>query len=113
MTDCPDSCSESPQTTATNSPMPDALTPADVPWILFEGRRVLVPPMTIAKFCEQYHVNDSIRALLETAEFETAGSLLDVTEETLKEVGLKHGNIAELKRALREFLSARMMTDSE
>jgi hypothetical protein len=75
---------------------------------MFEGKRVSVPPMKISDFCHQYCINTNVLELLEKSGFETAGALLDVTEDNLKDVGLQPGNIAEMKRALREFLSARM-----
>jgi hypothetical protein len=60
--------------------------------------------LTLAEFCLKYQVSDTIRGLLEADGFETAGALLNVSEKDLKEDGFKRGHIAELKRALREFV---------
>ncbi|KAJ7744251.1 hypothetical protein DFH07DRAFT_1063424 [Mycena maculata] len=71
-----------------------------------DGKAIRVPNLTLAEFCEKYGLNDTIRQVLEKEGFETAGALLETTEPTLKEAGLKIGQIGELRRALRVFLSA-------
>ncbi|KAF8217095.1 hypothetical protein K438DRAFT_1926008 [Mycena galopus ATCC 62051] len=109
---------ESSQTTDGETNIISFSTPASMgddsePWIMFEGKKVFVPPMTISDFCHQYGINTSVLHLLEEAGFETAGALLDVTEDNLKDVGLQTGSIVEMKRALREFLSAKMRIKEE
>jgi hypothetical protein len=63
----------------------------------------------VNEFCQQYHLNQGICKLLNDAEFESAGALLEVAEGNLERAGFKQGQIAELKRALREFLSTSMV----
>ncbi|KAJ7681378.1 hypothetical protein B0H17DRAFT_1333751, partial [Mycena rosella] len=67
--------------------------------------RAEVPTLTVAEFCREYHVSDRIRFLLDRQGFETAGALLEVSDVYLLDEGFKGGQIAEMKRALKEFLS--------
>ncbi|KAJ7499609.1 hypothetical protein FB451DRAFT_41510 [Mycena latifolia] len=64
-----------------------------------------VPTLTVAEFCQECCLSDKIRNLLDKAGFETAGALLEVSDVSLLEDGFKRGQIAEMKRALKEFLS--------
>jgi hypothetical protein len=61
--------------------------------------------LDLSGFCEKYHVGDHIRGLLEDAGFKTAGALAEISEDSLKQAKLKIGEIGELKRAVREFIS--------
>ncbi|KAJ7450046.1 hypothetical protein B0H11DRAFT_1928429 [Mycena galericulata] len=79
--------------------------------ISVDGKIILVPTLKVADFCKQYHLSDEIRQLLEKEKFETAGALLEVAESNLEKSGFKQGQIAEVKRALREFLSVKMVVD--
>ncbi|KAJ6514788.1 hypothetical protein DFH09DRAFT_1431435 [Mycena vulgaris] len=62
-----------------------------------------LPHLALAQFCTQYKLSHKILDLLHEAGFETAASLCEVTEKTLKEANFKVGQIAELKRALKQF----------
>ncbi|KAJ7450005.1 hypothetical protein B0H11DRAFT_2289374 [Mycena galericulata] len=77
--------------------------------ISVDGKTISVPILKVAEFCQQYRLDDSIRKLLQNEKFETAGALLEADESSLEKTGLKQGQIAELKRALREFLSEKMV----
>ncbi|KAJ6476332.1 hypothetical protein C8R45DRAFT_1077248 [Mycena sanguinolenta] len=70
-----------------------------------EGKAYHGPTLSMGDFCQKYHVSDKIRKLLEEEGFETAGQLLEVTDADLREAGLKGGQIAELKRALKDLVS--------
>ncbi|KAJ7260865.1 hypothetical protein B0H12DRAFT_1106766 [Mycena haematopus] len=71
-----------------------------------EGKTYRVPTLSVGEFCRQYRVSEKIRKLLDEEGFETAASLFEVSDATLKDAGFKSGQIAELKRALKEFLVA-------
>jgi hypothetical protein len=58
----------------------------------------------MAQFCREYQVSDKIRGRLEADGFETAKALFNVSENDLMADGYKRGHIAELKRALKEFV---------
>ncbi|KAF8150308.1 hypothetical protein K438DRAFT_442351 [Mycena galopus ATCC 62051] len=60
--------------------------------------------MSLSEFCRQYRVSDKIRRQLDKQGFETVGALLEVSDTSLRKAGLKSGQIAELKRALEEFV---------
>ncbi|KAF8155028.1 hypothetical protein K438DRAFT_1863074 [Mycena galopus ATCC 62051] len=60
--------------------------------------------MTVTEFCCKYNLSDNIRQRLEEEEFKTAGAVLEISETTLQTAGFKSGQIADLKRALKEFL---------
>jgi hypothetical protein len=66
---------------------------------------IRVPTIGLADFCHKYKINEKIHELLAQEGFTTAAALLEISESTLKETGLKIGQIAELKRALRALLS--------
>ncbi|KAJ7450548.1 hypothetical protein FB451DRAFT_1186658 [Mycena latifolia] len=63
-----------------------------------------VPTLSVTQFCQDFHVSNKIRNLLVNQGFETAGALLEVSDISLLDVGLKVGQIAEMKRALTQFL---------
>jgi hypothetical protein len=68
--------------------------------------------MDLGLFCETYGVDESIRTTLEREGFKTAGALVEISEGTLEEK-LKIGEIAELKRAVREFLVSNVAMESD
>ncbi|KAJ7499624.1 hypothetical protein FB451DRAFT_1358744 [Mycena latifolia] len=70
-----------------------------------DGSAIVVPTLTLAEFCQEYRLSDKIRNLLDEAGFETAGALLEVSDVSLLEDGFKRGQIAEMRRALKEFLT--------
>ncbi|KAJ7362840.1 hypothetical protein DFH08DRAFT_930947 [Mycena albidolilacea] len=72
------------------------------------GKPLYVPVMTVAQFCDKYDLSENIRQRLEEEEFKTAGALLEVSEATLQTAGFKSGQIADLKKALKEFLMSNM-----
>lgn len=65
---------------------------------------VRVPTLSLEEFSKKYALGDSVRKLLENQGFETAGALLEISDSDLESVDFKKGHIAELKRALRDFL---------
>ncbi|KAF7338975.1 hypothetical protein MVEN_01973700 [Mycena venus] len=73
-------------------------------FVSINGKPFYVPVMTVDEFCRQYHLSENIRQRLEEEEFKTAGALLEVAETTLQGAGFKSGQIADLKKALKEFL---------
>jgi len=77
--------------------------------IVVDGKIITVPNLSVAEFCKEYRLSDEIRELLQNEKFETAGAVLEAAEGNLEKAGFKQGQIAELKRALREFLSTKMV----
>ncbi|KAK7007865.1 hypothetical protein R3P38DRAFT_1621920 [Favolaschia claudopus] len=75
-------------------------------FVSVNGKPFYVPAMTVAEFCQTYDLGENIRNRLEDEEFRTAGSLLEVSEATLQTAGFKSGQIADIKKALKEFLIA-------
>ncbi|KAJ7744250.1 hypothetical protein DFH07DRAFT_777116 [Mycena maculata] len=69
-----------------------------------QGSPVWVPTGTVSQFCHQYCLGEKIKTALEKEGFETAGALTEVSDTALLDVGLQNGHIAEIKRALKEFL---------
>ncbi|KAJ7450546.1 hypothetical protein FB451DRAFT_1285488 [Mycena latifolia] len=65
---------------------------------------IVLPPLRLAEFCQRYCLSDRIRKLLGDQGFETAGALLEVSDVSLLDDGFLPGHIAEMKRALKEFL---------
>ncbi|KAJ7359331.1 hypothetical protein DFH08DRAFT_931886 [Mycena albidolilacea] len=76
--------------------------------IVVDGEIITLPNLSVAEFCRQYRLSDEIHRLLETEKFETAGAVLEAAETNLEKAGFKQGQIAELKRGLREFVSTKM-----
>ncbi|KAJ6505367.1 hypothetical protein C8R45DRAFT_1070099 [Mycena sanguinolenta] len=68
------------------------------------SKPVVLPVMSVDEFCRKYNLSENIREQLKKEEFQTAGSLLEVSESTLQTAGFKSGQIADLKKALKEFL---------
>ncbi|KAJ6553028.1 hypothetical protein B0H19DRAFT_1155495 [Mycena capillaripes] len=65
---------------------------------------IRVPNLSVAAFCKEYALSDAILRRIEKAGFETAGALLETSDSDLKAADFKPGQIAELKRALKDFL---------
>jgi len=65
---------------------------------------VRVPSLSVQEFCRKYKVGDEIRGLLENEGFKTAGALLEVSDSDLKDAGFRSGHVAEVKRALKDWL---------
>ncbi|KAJ7681372.1 hypothetical protein B0H17DRAFT_1076481 [Mycena rosella] len=76
------------------------------------GKTISVPKLNLDDFCQTFGISEDIESRLRAAEFKSAGALLEISETDLKEVGLKIGQIGELRRALREFLSREMRSVS-
>ncbi|KAJ7789415.1 hypothetical protein B0H14DRAFT_2627249 [Mycena olivaceomarginata] len=71
--------------------------------VQFEKEIIRVPTMSLAEFHEK-HIDKETYELLVKEGFTTVAALLEISESTLKETGLKMGQIAELKSALRTLL---------
>ncbi|KAJ7789418.1 hypothetical protein B0H14DRAFT_2627251 [Mycena olivaceomarginata] len=69
-----------------------------------DGKVICVPRVSLAEFCRDHDVDDTIRDILAEEGFKTARAVLEVSEDTLR-TRLKIGQIGELKRGLREFIS--------
>jgi hypothetical protein len=72
--------------------------------MVIHGGPMNVPSLTVGAFCHAYRLSDRIRNLLDEQGFKTTAALLEITDDCLREVGFKVGQIAEIKRALRQFL---------
>ncbi|KAF7291709.1 hypothetical protein HMN09_01262500 [Mycena chlorophos] len=70
-----------------------------------KNRTVVLPPLSIADFCKKYRLSPAIQKILEEEEYALASSLLELSDEDLKDLKFKRGQIAEVKRALREYLA--------
>ncbi|KAJ7873097.1 hypothetical protein B0H14DRAFT_152412 [Mycena olivaceomarginata] len=66
--------------------------------------QVFVPHLTISDFCQRFQLSEGISRLLQEKGFETARMLLEVDDAALTSVGLEAGQIAEVRRGLKEFL---------
>nr|GAT50621.1 predicted protein [Mycena chlorophos] len=71
-----------------------------------KNRTVVLPPLSVADFCKKYRLSPAIQKILEEEEYAFASSLLELSDEDLKDLKLKRGQIAEVKRALREYLAS-------
>ncbi|KAJ7436841.1 hypothetical protein FB451DRAFT_186608 [Mycena latifolia] len=60
--------------------------------------------LTVAQFCEDNQLNGEICTLLEGCGFRTSEDLFKALDGDLEKAGFKLGHIAELKRALRQFV---------
>ncbi|KAJ7657853.1 hypothetical protein DFH06DRAFT_1197302 [Mycena polygramma] len=67
-----------------------------------DEQAVNTPNLTVAEFCRQYRVSREIQEILEKEGYKTERELREVTDGTLEKVGFEIGQIAELKRALKE-----------
>jgi hypothetical protein len=70
-----------------------------------DGKMICVPRVSLADFCRDHGVSDTIQHILAKEGFKTAGAVLEVSEDILRTTRLKIGEIGELKRGLREFIS--------
>ncbi|KAJ7814820.1 hypothetical protein B0H14DRAFT_2603865 [Mycena olivaceomarginata] len=64
-----------------------------------------LPPLTLAKFCQEYTLGGNLQKLLQDQGFEMVGGLLEANDTAFENTGFKFGHIAELKRALNDFVS--------
>jgi hypothetical protein len=64
-----------------------------------------LPNLSVAQFCQKYCLSEGIRNALEDYGCSTAGALFEVSEGDLKDAGFKGGHIAELRRALKQFVA--------
>jgi hypothetical protein len=69
--------------------------------------------MSIEVFCQTYKLSDKITKLLQKDGYETTSGLLYTSDEALLKADFKAGQIAELKRALKEFLVINRTKDSD
>ncbi|KAJ6557632.1 hypothetical protein B0H19DRAFT_1070268 [Mycena capillaripes] len=67
------------------------------------GRKIEIPRMGLAEFCTEYKLGKDIRDILDEAELEVRG-LIGVDNLGKKEFGLKFGQVAEIKWALKALL---------
>ncbi|KAJ7744242.1 hypothetical protein DFH07DRAFT_777107 [Mycena maculata] len=74
------------------------------------GKTDGVPPCLMAQFCRDYYLSDQIRTCLEEYGLGTTGALFEVDESELKAAGLKGGHIAEIRRALKQFVATYNLT---
>ncbi|KAJ7681373.1 hypothetical protein B0H17DRAFT_1138526 [Mycena rosella] len=72
--------------------------------VFIRGRPVLVPTWTVAELCGKYHLSPIIQDLLVHHRFETTGGLFEISEALFLKNNFKPGQIAEIKRALKEHL---------
>ncbi|KAJ7113613.1 hypothetical protein C8R44DRAFT_741195 [Mycena epipterygia] len=64
-----------------------------------------VPKMALAAFCKEYELDDTILRVLQGKGYSTVGALCAEFAVNLTDAGLTVGQIAELKQALKQFLS--------
>nr|GAT50623.1 predicted protein [Mycena chlorophos] len=67
---------------------------------------VTLQRLSIEDLCSQYCLSPAIQKMLEAEDYMTASALLEVSEQELQDMKLKRGQIAEIKRALREYLAS-------
>jgi hypothetical protein len=74
------------------------------PLISFDGKAGRVPVVTVDQFCRTYHLSNTIRKSLVQEGYETVGALLWEYDTDMKNIGFKSDEIAEIRRALEEFV---------
>ncbi|KAF7299225.1 hypothetical protein MIND_00871200 [Mycena indigotica] len=67
---------------------------------------VHIPSLSTQEFCKKYRLNQAIEKRLEDEGYDSVGGLLELSEHDLLDMGCKRGQIAEIKRALREYLAS-------
>lgn len=67
------------------------------------GNRVWVPNWPLLRFCQEYKLHN-IYGLLDDEGFTTTAGLLEVSHTLLASAGFKQGQIAEIQRALKQFV---------
>ncbi|KAJ6557615.1 hypothetical protein B0H19DRAFT_1070254 [Mycena capillaripes] len=68
------------------------------------GRKIEIPPMSLAKFCTEYNLGPEILDRLAKAEFIDVGGLIEANDLGNKDYGLQFGQVAEVKWALKAML---------
>ncbi|KAF7291711.1 hypothetical protein HMN09_01262700 [Mycena chlorophos] len=67
---------------------------------------VTLQRLSIEDLCSQYCLSPAIQKIFEAEDYMTASALLEVSEQELQDMKFKRGQIAEIKRALREYLAS-------
>ncbi|KAJ6458173.1 hypothetical protein C8R45DRAFT_1031918 [Mycena sanguinolenta] len=65
------------------------------------GRKIEIPSMSLLEFCTEYKLDQHIFDLLDKAEFENVRGLIKENDLGKKEYGLRLGEVAEVKWALK------------
>ncbi|KAJ6458201.1 hypothetical protein C8R45DRAFT_1183646 [Mycena sanguinolenta] len=65
------------------------------------GRKIEIPSMSLSEFCKEYKLDQHIFDLLDKAEFENVRGLIQEKDLGKKEYGLRLGEVAEVKWALK------------
>jgi len=73
--------------------------------LLVPGVKGTVPHTKMAKFCQDYQLDETLQNLLKSAGFNTVAALLKVTDTDLREARFKSGHIAELQAALEDWVA--------
>ncbi|KAJ7717546.1 hypothetical protein B0H16DRAFT_1700931 [Mycena metata] len=82
--------------------------------ISLEGRRVYVRKLSVEDFCTECGLEAEIGKILGLEGYATAGALFEASDDDLKKhSGLKIGQYAELRKAMREFLRKAMLEEKE
>ncbi|KAF8146026.1 hypothetical protein K438DRAFT_1991194 [Mycena galopus ATCC 62051] len=68
-----------------------------------KGETFRPPDMGVEEFCHEYSLDNTILQLLRSHGFRKAGAICEVSDLALKDAGFRCGEIAELRRALKEF----------
>jgi hypothetical protein len=66
----------------------------------------------VSELCQRKHLSKTILTQLEQEEFQTTAALFEVSDAALTDAGFKGGHIAEIKRALKDFLSEDGLPDA-
>ncbi|KAF8132152.1 hypothetical protein K438DRAFT_1788052 [Mycena galopus ATCC 62051] len=67
-----------------------------------EGETFCPPDIGVEEFCHEYSLDNTILQLLRAHGFRKVGAICEVSDLTLKDAGFHWGEIAELRRALKE-----------
>ncbi|KAJ7608410.1 hypothetical protein FB45DRAFT_1067497 [Roridomyces roridus] len=65
-----------------------------------------LPSLPMVEFCLAYDLDEDVLKRLREQGFKMSGALYGLKDEDLMKVGFKLGHVAEVKRALREFVDA-------
>ncbi|KAJ7789416.1 hypothetical protein B0H14DRAFT_3503027 [Mycena olivaceomarginata] len=103
--DCPGTRPTSQSFSEGGTPDSSGQNPPKYQVVSVDECRIRVPSLAVSCFCERNRLSAEIRSWVEQEKFVTTAALFEVSDVALTAAGLKGGDIAEIKRALKDFLS--------
>jgi len=75
------------------------------PDLLLPGSAAPVPCLTLQQFCSKYSLSDAVYQKLDENGYTGSNTISYIRVSELKEMGFKHGEIAAMKDAVRQWVS--------